>query len=239
MSQNLNLQKTSFTNLLNSLAKINDAAILTVKEDKLDAIVSTADNSMFLWGSIEEDFDITNTLNLPSLTKMAKALAMIPDEDIKFKINSNNLEYKGSSLKFKYHLFDDGILNKPKLSLDKINSFTYDIEFEISKDYLRSLLKKSAVFNSTNKLYLYTEDDKLVWSLADKTLANTDTLTIIGDDVDFELDSFILNLDNMRLLSFGDEKTIKCRLNSKLGVGNFQLKSDGIELNYIVSSLTK
>lgn len=194
---------------------------------------------MFLWADIKGDFDVTTTLNLPSLKKLSKALDMTGQEDVELKINSNNLEYKGKEIKFKYHLHDDGILNKPKLSLEKIKSFNFDSELTISKTFLTQLLKNSAVFNDTKKLYVYTEDDKIIWSLEDKTLSNTDALRIVGDDADFELETFILNLENLRSISFADGSDITFKINSKIGIGSFALSSGDLELNYIISSLTK
>lgn len=203
------------------------------------AITSTQDNSMFLWASLKGDFDVKTTLNLPSLKKLSKALDMTGEEEIDIKINANNLEYKGHQIKFKYHLHDDGILNAPKLSLEKIKSFKFDTELTIGKTFLVQLLKNSAVFNDTKKLYVYTEDDHLVWSLADKALTNTDTLTIVGEDVDFELDTFILNLENLRSISFASEDDITLKINSKIGIGSFELNSSDLDLKYIISSLTK
>lgn len=194
---------------------------------------------MFLWASIKGDFDVTTTLNLPSLKKLSKALDMTGEEDIELKINSNHLEYKGKTIKFKYHLHDEGILNKPKLSLTKIQSFNFDTELTVSKQFWTQLLKNSAVFNDTNKLYIYTDDDHIVWSLADKTLTNTDAMTVIGDAVDFELDTFILSLENLRLVSFGAEQDITFKINSKVGIGSFELNSNEFNLNYILTSLTK
>jgi hypothetical protein len=185
------------------------------------------------------DFDVECGLNLPSLKKLSKALDLVTSEDVNLKINANNLEYKGSDIKFKYHLHDEGILNKPKLSLEKIKSFKYDTEVVVTKAFLTQLLKNSAIFNDTKKLYLFTEDDHLVWSLADKTLTNTDALTIVGDDVDFEMETFILNLENLRSISFASESDITLKINSKLGIGSFELNSDDLVLNYIVSSLTR
>ena len=69
-------------------------------------------------------------------------------------------------------------------------------------------------------------------------MTNNDELTIIGEEVDFELDNFILNLDNVRLLSLDDDSPATFKINSKLSIGNFSLNSKGVILNYIISSLT-
>lgn len=140
--------------------------------------------------------------------------------------------------KFKYHLYDDGILVKPKITLAKIKALKFDYEFDFNKSFIKTLLSNSSIFKDTNKLYIYTEDGKLIWSLADKTMTNTDTLTIIGEDVDFEMDEFILNLDNVRLIDFGESDIAKFEI-SKNGIGKIGIESGNIQLNYIVSSLTK
>lgn len=238
-SSNLTLKTKEFNGLLGCLSKIQDSAILEVKRDEIYSIVSSEDRSLFLWASLSGDFEEEVSLNIPSLAKLSSALDIVGSTEIVFGLTRNHLEYRGKTLKFNYHLYDDGILSKPKVTLAKIKSLTYDFEFEISKVFLKSLLKNSSVFKGTNKLYIYTEDGHLVWSLADKTMTNSDNLTIIGDSVDFEMDEFILNLDNVRLLSFQDghnEATFKINKN---GIGKIELTFGDLSLNYIVTSLTQ
>jgi hypothetical protein len=193
---------------------------------------------MFLWSRLEADFGNEVSLNLPSLSKLSKLLDMVGSPEISFILNKNNLEYKSKMAKFKYHLYEDGILVKPKITLAKIKALKFDYEFDFSKSFIKTLLSNSSIFKDTNKLYIYTEDGKLIWSLADKTMTNTDTLTIIGEDVDFEMDEFILNLDNVRLIDFGESDIAKFEI-SKNGIGKIGIESGNIQLNYIVSSLTK
>lgn len=193
---------------------------------------------MFLWSTLSGDFEFETTLNLPSLTKLSDLLKMVGD-DVTFKVLKNKLSYKGNGVKFDYHLYDEGILNKPKVTLKKIKSLTYDYEFSFTKSYLKqTILKNSSILKDTNKLYIYTEDDHLVWNLGDRTKTNTDNLTIIGDEVDFEMDDFIMNLDNLRLVEFGSSEVAKFEV-SKNGIGKISIDSEPLQLNYIVSSLTK
>lgn len=234
----IKFNKEDFRNFLEGLSKISDTAILNLTEDQIYAISSSDDRSMFLWSTMEWDSDVTKTLNLPSVKKLSKSLDLISEKDVEFNLNSNNLEYKGSKVKFKYHLYGDGILVAPKLTLSKIESLEYEYEFIVNKEFLTSIIKQSSIFRDTNKLYIFTENNKLYWSLGDKTQMNTDVLTIEGSDVDFEMDEFILNLDNIQLLSFGDAKSFVFKVN-KMGIGNINLKNGNVELNYILSSLTK
>jgi len=234
----LSLNSKEFRKFLNSLAKINDSSILEISNDEMYSISASEDRSLFLWASFKGDFGVDTTLNLPSISKLSSIIDIIGSPEIDFNIASNKLEYRGCSVKFDYHLYDDGILNKPKVTLAKIKSLTYDFTFEASKNFIRSLLKNSSIFKGTNKLYIYSEDNHLVWSLADRTMTNSDNLTIIGDAVDFEMDEFILNLDNIRLLDFGDCEAVVFNVN-KNGIGKLELHSKDLELNYIVTSLTQ
>lgn len=238
MQKTIKFNKEDFKNFLEGLSKVSDTSILNVETDKIFAISSSEDRSMFLWSTLESDYDTPQVLNLPSVKKLSKALDLVSDKEVEFILNSNNLEYKGSKIKFKYHLYGDGILVAPKLTLSKIQSLKYEYEFDVSKAFLDTVIKQSSIFKDTNKLYIFTEDEKLYWSLGDRTMMNTDVLTIEGDDVDFEMDEFILNLDNIRLLSFGDSKVFTLRIN-KMGIGSISLKNGNVELNYILSSLQK
>lgn len=238
MQKTIKFNKDDFKNFLEGLSKVSDSSILNVETDRIYAISSSEDRSMFLWSTLESDYDTPQVLNLPSVRKLSKSLDLIPDKEVEFILNSNNLEYKGEKIKFKYHLYGDGILVAPKLTLSKIENLQYEYEFDVSKSFLDSVIKQSSIFKDTNKLYIFTEDEKLYWSLGDRTMMNTDVLTIEGDDVDFEMDEFILNLDNIRLLSFGDSKVFTLRIN-KMGIGSITLKNGNVELNYILSSLSK
>jgi hypothetical protein len=236
---NLKLDKKHFQDFLKGLEYIDDKTILHIEEDNMYAISMTDDKSLFLYSTWSETFNMTKVLNLPSVKKLTKALDLIPTNDVELVVNSNNLEYKGTKLKFKYHLYDQGILTPPRLTLTKIQNLTYDHEFEVDKAFLTGLLKNSSIFKDTNKLYIYVEDGHLVWSLADRMMPNTDALTVIGEDVDFDLtDDFIINLDNLRLLSFGQKPTFTFRINN-IGVGSIQLTNGNVNLNYILTSLKK
>ena len=234
----MKLQSKEFKTFLKSLAKISDTSILEVNTDEIYSLAASDDRSMFLWSSLTGDFDFSGSLNMPSLSKLSKLLDIVGSKDITFKVNKNNIEYKGKGVKFTYHLYDEGILAKPKITLNKIKSLTFDYTFDISKVFLKTLLTNSSVFKDTNKLYIYTEDDQLIWSLGDRTIKNTDVFTVVGDDVEFEMDEFILNLDNVRLIDFGDSDIATFQI-SKNGIGKIEIQSDDTKLNYILSSLTK
>jgi hypothetical protein len=206
----------------------------------MTALVVSPDNKFMLLSNITGDFGLTKDLNLPSARKLSKALDMTTGESIDFTLNQNNLEYKSKSIKFKYHLYDDGILTKSKLNVSKLESLVYDCEFDIGVDFFKSILKTSSVFNSTSKLYLYTNDDGcLVWSLEDRATTNTDVFSVVGDKVDFEISSFIMALDNLKMVTTTNYNKIEVKINNETGFGCFVLKNDEAVLNYIILSLIK
>ena len=61
---NLKLKSKEFKIFLNSLSNISDTSILEVKTDEIYSIAASDDRSMFLWSSLEGDFDIETKLNL-------------------------------------------------------------------------------------------------------------------------------------------------------------------------------
>lgn len=223
--------------MLVSLQKLSDNSIFQIKENSIEAIAASEDNSIYLWASLKGDWENECSLNLPSLGKLAKLLNMIPSDDVDFILNGNNLEYKDNGLKFKYYLHDDGILTKPKISVEKIKSFNYDVTFEVDPKFLIDLIKKEGIIRSS-KLYIYTENGKLVWSLEDKTMTNSDTLTIIGDDCDEDFDQFIIKTDNLKNIVLSTTPVV-FRFNTKLGVGNIVSTFGNLILNYVASSLVK
>lgn len=229
------LKKKEFQLLLSSLGQVSDTCVLELGEDGIHGISSSEDNSMYAHAHLIGEWEDQN-LNLPSLKKLSKALDMVSADDIKLKLNGNHLEYKDKQIKFKYHLHEDGVITRPKLSLEKIRNFEYDIEFELDFDFLSSVLQKSSI-TSTKKLYLFTEDGDLVWKLGDETVPNSDSLSIVGESVDFELESFILKIDNLKLLNKVSKTGNLFKINSKLGVGCIVSRNGGFEMEYIFSSL--
>ena len=234
----IKFNRENFKTFLDGLSKVSDTAILNLENDRIYSISSSEDRSMFLWASLNWDSDLNQTLNLPSVKKLSKSLDLTTGSDVEFNLNSNNLEYIGPKVKFKYHLYGDGILVAPKITLNKIETLKYEYEVTVTKSFLTSLIKQSSIFKDTNKLYIFTDKKRLYWSLADKTMMNTDSLVVEGGEVDFEMDEFILNLDNIQLLSFGDCAEFDFKI-SKMGIGNISLTNKNVELNYILSSLTK
>ena len=231
-------KKGEFLTFLDTVSKISDSAIFNVEKDKLTSLVSSIDNTLILYSEYAIPSEFEDTLNIPDIKKLSRVLDTIEGEKVNLKINSNNIEYKGDDVKFKYHLFEEGFLTNPNLNLEKINKFTFDVQFNLNKPTLQQIFKGSTFTSETNKIYFYTEAGKLMAELTDRARHNTDNFTLCLGDADFTLQPTPVNFDNIRLLSIiNNNFTVK--INTEYGVVVFEIKESDIKLKYIISALTQ
>jgi hypothetical protein len=230
--------KCDFVKYLDSFSKINDAFITDVTESNIATIASSADNTLILYGEYMCSSTYNTCLNIPDSKKLVRVLDTISTDQIDLIINNNSLEYKDADIKFKYHLFEDGFLSKPTLSVEKIKKFEYNISFSLTRQTIQSIIKGSSFATETNKLYFYTENNKLMAELTDKARHNTDSFTMSLCDVDFQLQPIAVNFDNIRLLTLLDNH-IDVNINTKHGVLLLLTRNSNTKLSYIISSLTQ
>ena len=226
---------------LEAISKINESTILNANQDLglISSLVSSADNTLILYSELSNiEVNYNGSINIPDIKKLTRVVDSIDTKDVSLLINSNNIEYKGKSLKFKYHLYEDGFLTKPSINIDKIKSFNYNVKFTLKKDTINSIIKGSTFASETNKLYLYTEEGRLKGELTDRARHNTDVFAIDLGEVDFELSPLPLNFDNIKLLSFISDD-INFGINTEYGVTVIDINNNDIKLKYILTSLTQ
>lgn len=227
---------------LEAVTKINESAIVNLQQGEpglVTSLVSSADNTLILYSELSDvDVSFNGTINIPDIKKLTRVIDSIDTKDISLIINSNNIEYKGKNVKFKYHLYDEGFLTKPSINIEKIKNFKYDIRFSLKKETIGSIIKGSTFATETNKLYLFTEDGRLKGELTDRARHNTDVFMLDLGEADFTLAPLPLNFDNIKLLSFiGDE--ISFGINTDYGVTVIDISNNSIKLKYIITSLTQ
>tara|TARA_R110001583_G_scaffold39867_1_gene127703 strand:- start:1792 stop:2511 length:720 start_codon:yes stop_codon:yes gene_type:complete len=231
-------KKGEFLTFLDTVSKISDSAIFNVKEDKLTSLVSSIDNTLILYCEYKMPSEFQDTLNIPDIKKFSRVIDTLEGDDISLTVNSNNIEYKGSDVKFKYHLFEEGFLTNPNLNLEKINKFEFDVEFDLDKPTLQQIFKGSNFTTETNKIYFYTEAEKLMAELTDRARHNTDNFSMCIGPSNFTLNPTPVNFDNIRLLSIIDNQ-FKVKINTEYGVVVFEIEESNIKLKYIISTLTQ
>ena len=232
------LKKGEFLTFLDTVSKISDSAIFNVKKDKLTSLVSSIDNTLILYSEYIIPSQFEDTLNVPDVKKLSRVLDTLNSDEVNLTINSNNIQYSGSDVKFKYHLFEEGFLAPPNLNLEKINAFKFDIEFNLDKLTLQQIFKGSTFTSETNKIYFYTEGEKLMAELTARARHNTDNFTISLGEANFTLDPTSVNFDNIRLLSIINNE-FKVKVNTEYGVVVFEIEDSNIKLKYIISTLTQ
>ena len=188
--------------------------------------------------SINLTFISNTTLNIPDVKKLKHVLDTIEEETLEIDINSNNLEYSGNGVKFKYHLYEEGFITKPNINLDKINGFKFDVNFNLNKATIQRLFKGSTFASETNKIYFYTDGESLMAELTDRARHNTDNFTLSLGKASFKLEPIALNLYNLRLLSLLNDD-IRVKINTEYGVIVFDIEENNIKLRYIISALTQ
>ena len=226
---------------LEAISKINGSTIINANQDHglISSLVSSADNTLILYSELSNiEVNYNGSINIPDIKKLTRVVDSIDTKEVSLLVNSNNIVYKGKSLKFKYHLYEDGFLTKPSINIDKIKSFNYDVKFTLKKDTINSIIKGSTFASETNKLYLYTENNNLKGELTDRARHNTDVFAIDLGEVDFELSPLPLNFDNIKLLSLINED-INFGINTEYGVTVIDILNNNIKLKYIITSLTQ
>lgn len=227
---------------LEQIGKISDSAVIVVKGDCLECKTSLPDNSVILGIKFGTKCTASNsTLNVGDIKKLLRAFDCIDEEKPTLKIENNNITYSSNNVKFKYHLLEDGIINQPKINLEKLDQLNFESSFTLSDKSLSELVKASTFSTDSNKLYLTSENNVLKGTLTDKARYNVDSFEInISDDYQgSKVDNLCLNFEIFRVLSTSRFSSLKCSIAPKLGVVLFTFENNIITSRYIVSSLTK
>jgi len=228
-------------NFLAPVSKVVDSVILKIFPGKITSLIATSDNTIIAFAEyLDDSIDIERTLNIPDIKKLVKVLQCIGDSTAQLTLNSNSISYKDANTQFRYHLFADGIITSPKISIDKLKALEPDGRFTITRESIVNLIKGSTITADTNKIYLNMQDGEVYGELTDRSKPNTDSYGI-KVSTDFQGVPFIkeypINFEIIRIISALKFKELKVSLLSKMGVFLFELVSDNTHLVFAVSAL--
>lgn len=236
----LPVKKDQFRSFLKGIKKLSDHSIIKIGETNLEAIASSEDRGMILLARYYSDFDLNTTINIPSVSKLEQALGLTDSADIELTLLNNRLEYRGDDIKFKYHLHEDGVLIPSKISSEKIESFQFDVEFDLNVKFIKDLLKTSGVFKTTNKVYISTDDDNMLsWTLGDEAKSNSDSYSVDYGELEDSVEEIIISLDNLRLIDFIPNAEVTMQINTKIGLACIVIEHENTIFKYIITSLVK
>lgn len=228
-------------NFLVSIGKIAESATLKVTPGRIDSLVSTGDNTSIISISYEDSsIDCETTLNIPDVKKLCRVIQCIETPGFELSISSNNISYNSKTIRFKYHLYDDGIITVPKIDLKKLETIDFDSKFTLAYASISSLVKGSTIATDTNKIYLSFIDKEVHGELTDHARANTDSYgLLISSDYTGKLNPkpLPLNFEIFRIISSMKFNTSVCSIASSLGVMTFNIELEKTKIKFIISAL--
>jgi len=241
----MNLKITNKDNFLNNflspLSKVTDSAVINVSKGKISSLISTSDNTIIVGANYtDNNINAVKCLNVPDVKKFVRVVSCIEQDTFELDISSNFIGYSSDSIRFKYHLYDDGIITTPKLNLEKIKTLEFDGSFVLPYTSVISLIKGSSISTETNKIYISVKDNIVFGELTDKTRSNIDSYGIkISEDykgTQFAV-SLPLNFEIFRIISSMRFKELQSQIITKLGVMTLDLKLENSDFKFVVSAL--
>lgn len=228
---------------IGGLARIADTGILKLKNKKFTCLTATGDNTIIVSSSytltnISDEVDIT--LNVPDFKKLHKLLSLLNFNNFIIGIHPNSISYTSDDIKFKMHLYDEGVLSSPSVNIEKINSIPFSNNFIITIDNIKNLAKSSFLLPDIQKIYFTFKDGKVYGEITDKAQHNIDSYTkLLCDRVEGEPAnrSLPVNIEVLRLLTSIKEDRAAVKFSSEFGILTFDVHSDKLLTKYIVSGL--
>jgi hypothetical protein len=235
----LNLEKESLVRFLQNLDSITQQSIITLTDSKIESIVSTPDNTLFLYSEWICDTDVEDkkAIHIPDVKRLLNLVRYIDSENINLELCSNSLKYKSKEMKFTYHLFEEGLISPCQLKAEKIKAFDTDFSFNLTKAEYQKLTKASAFSGDVNKIYFYTNDDGVFGEITDRAKHSVDTFGCKVGEITkgSTLEPISLNFENFKLLQSGWQ-TCNVSFNQQLGVCIIKTVENNIESTYIFTS---
>ena len=244
MILNLPSKDEFVSRFLKPVNNINNSCILNITKSGIESILSTEDHAVVLHAVYNKKLDIEEPveINIPDITRLSKILDCIPTDNIDLEINDNNIQYKSTDVRFKYHLLEKGILSAPAINVSKISQIEYDTHFKMTYASLISLIKSASFTLDINKVYISCQDDGVFAEVDDKQSHNVDSIRLKicnsfkGSPIN---DPLPVSFETIRTLASSRCDEIDVSVNSKLNVMTFIINNSDIETTYIISGLAK
>jgi hypothetical protein len=241
---NLTLKKDEFINLvLSPASKLTDNLLLFSEtqngQQLLKTLTTSSDNTAVLLTECLFKGTGFSKLIIPEIKTFLRLFSNIDKEEVTLAINDNQIVYKDDKITFKYFLLDEEYYtSKKSLNEDKINALKYNTTFTITKQSFAEIIKYNAIIPEAEKLYLFTDDNKVYAQLGDKQKPNINEITTaISQNYQGEslTEAIPLNIQTLLLLSFANIEYIDIAINVELKVVKFSSNN----LKYILSGLVK
>lgn len=240
MSFKLALNKETFVNnILTPASKLTDSLSLVVEDNLIiKALVVSADNSIILQAKCSCACQKNTQIIVPNCKTLLRLFSNISEDNFTLDVSDNNFSYTSPSFSFKYHLLDESVFAANKsINEEKLEHVRFDTTFQIERQQISDILKFNSFIPDVEKLYFYTQDDKMFAKIGDEQRSNVNEIDVKLSD-NFEgsvIDEKIpLSIQNVLFLSFPN-KSIRVEINKDLKLFKFST----LDIRYIISGLVK
>lgn len=239
----ITLDRNSFTHsFIQPISKLCDQCIINILPKEINALVNET-SGIILYSKYITETNIQTpvVLNIGNIKKLYNLLNYISSDSIDLDIESNHIKYENAGVKFKYHLFEDGIIQKPTINTAKIEAFQFNTNFTLTYSEIQNILKASSTNSDTNKIYFFIKDGNVYAELTDMSIDNTDSLTLkIADKYNGEgiKEPLPIELEIFRNL-IGSKTDVDLKINTQYKVLIFDMQIGNIFTKYIVNCLVK
>lgn len=243
MNVQINNESVFVDDFIGGLSKITDTGIIEIKNNKATCLTTTGDDTIIISSSFtfNDSDDIPDVnLNIPDFKKLYKLLSLIDRNNFTLKITPASISFTSDDIKFKMHLYDDGILASPSINVQKINSIPFSNTFEVNVYDLKNLAKSSFLLPEVKKVYFTFCNEKVYGEITDKTQHNVDSFTmLLCNNVEGEMinKSLPVSIDVLRLLTSVKNDSIIVKYSNDYGILTFDVCNDNLFMKYIVSGL--
>lgn len=242
-TKSLNVKVDDFLRILKTVNRFTTDIIVQTKGTSIYSTVVMPGGSAII--HVESDIPVDvgeQKMNLQGVNRLVSVLTGIPKgTDMLLKVTSNAILHNANGYKFKFHMLDDGIITEAKVTPDQIKNLKADQYVSIDSQILSQILKSSAFIRSEKvKCYFEVEDGKLLCTLTDKAIANTDefSVTLSEEFADIDLgSSYICDIEYLRQITYAKDSTIQIGFASNSM--HFEIAHENGISKYIFSMLTE
>jgi hypothetical protein len=245
----ININTTALKDkILKPVNLLVEDCVLTLSENKIQSIASLEAGGIIIYAEhqISSDLEAPVSLNIKNINKLVSVLNCITDDTADMIIETNHIKYASKGFKFKFHLTEDGVIVKPKISAEKILGMVYNTSSTINIPEFQSILKSSSYLNSDQvRLYFYTkvgEERGIYCDITNRNIVNSDSISIkVSDDFDGDpiTGELICDVEHIRKLTVCKNSNLRIYFNSKIGYTVFDVIEPNGLIRYILPTLSK
>lgn len=246
----LQIPTKSFKQFLKAVSKINVSVLLTVKDYKIIALVSSELTPLILLAelSIPEVSENNVDIKLPiiDITKLQKMCEFIKTDTFNLIIEDNVIRYSSDNVKLKFHLAEERIINVPQqVTPAKFKAFTKDFSSTISRETLAQLEKGFSLVKSTDvKAYFFTDGINFYGELTDDNTHGMDSFSIkLSEEFNSTLNGRIpVKFESLLAMSLTNdnihiESSVVTRHNFSCTILFFTQKTENLEVSYMLQPM--